>query len=249
MALGCKTSSHSTLASGSNDHTGGYCSSRKISNTSAHVCQELNYSAPADVQQAFKDLFKSPDFVKLAKKDYAEYKKDLGDFAVANGRPTEVEAVAIRVYSSRVFKAVNSALRSDDPIAIDEYLPLVNTLISGLRGMPRYSGKVFRGANFEDKNALEQEIQKLEDSRKSGDPYQEHAFTSTTRGDPEASGFAGNMNYVIDSKTGVDISAFSRAPFEEEVLIAPGAFFRVTNIEKSGIGENTVYSATLEEIE
>ena len=62
----------------------------------------------------------------------------------------------------------------------------------------------------------------------------EYTFTSTSFGD----GFSGDHKFLIQTKTGVNVSSISQYTGEKEVLIPAGAQFKVTERQQSG---STVY--------
>jgi|GEM_PF-2525548 len=130
---------------------------------------------------------------------------------------TDEEYLALRGYTSNLYREVNPALRQGTP---GEWQPISDAASSGLQKMSANGyaneGTVVRRANFTD----EQIHQLFPDEG----VHTDKAFVSTsTSAKP---GF-GNAQIDIQSKKGVDVSSLSEYRGEEEVLFKPGTSFKV----------------------
>ncbi|MFP2956881.1 ADP-ribosyltransferase domain-containing protein [Myxococcus sp. 1LA] len=147
--------------------------------------------------------------------------------------------VSIYKYTQEKFKPYNGQVLF--PLAKNGAGPTSQALRNNLDGiavtraalneLPKFTGTVYRG-----------------DSKKYYDAYTKDAiitrdaFTSTAK-NPGAS-FEGDAILEIRTKTGRDIQGASLKPGEEEVLIPPGATFKVLDRDDTG----TTLRLTLEEI-
>ncbi|MFE2995137.1 toxin glutamine deamidase domain-containing protein [Nocardia sp. NPDC059246] len=117
-----------------------------------------------------------------------------------------------------VFSDLNHRLRNElelDP----EQQRLIAEMTSGREKLPTYNGTVWRGTHL-----TPEQIARYIPGAKLTEP----AFTSTSR-DPRRI-FASNVEFVIHSETGRDISGLSARPGEKEVLFAPGTVFEVRGV-------------------
>ena len=114
---------------------------------------------------------------------------------------------------------VNKALRGSSPMREFEssYERLLNRALSKL---PDYQGKVFRRVDLKP-----QLIAKY----KPGQQITEKAFSSTSfvRSDD----FDGNVEFIINSRTGKNIRDISELDLEDEVLLRSNTAFKVLNVE------------------
>ncbi|AEI64621.1 ADP-ribosyltransferase domain-containing protein [Corallococcus macrosporus] len=147
--------------------------------------------------------------------------------------------VSLYKYTQEKFKPYNGQVLF--PLAKNGAGPTSQALRNNLDGiavtraalneLPKFTGTVYRG-----------------DSRKYYDAYTQDAiitrdaFTSTAK-NPGAS-FEGDAILEIRTRTGRDIQGASLKPGEEEVLIPPGATFKVLDRDDTG----TTLRLTLEEI-
>ncbi|MGE4210466.1 MAG: ADP-ribosyltransferase domain-containing protein [Oligoflexales bacterium] len=152
---------------------------------------------------------------------------------------TVEEMTAIVAYVSTLFGDVNMVLRNQMPIG--NYQPVIDTIVSGLRKLPRSKGKVYRGMGYNEQNA-----QAYAEAFSNGEPIQELAFTSTSN--DKNSSFNSVYNLEIESRTGADLSSSINA-VEKEVLFAPGTWFRVINIRDSLRGPSQPDPKTMEMVE
>jgi uncharacterized Zn-binding protein involved in type VI secretion len=130
---------------------------------------------------------------------------------------TDEEYLALRGYTSSLYKDINPALRQGTP---GEWQPMSDAASSGLQKMSANGyaneGAVVRRANFTD----EQVHQLFPENGL----HTDKAFVSTSTSTKP--GF-GNSQINIQSKKGVDVSSLSEYRGEEEVLFKPGTSFKV----------------------
>ena len=81
----------------------------------------------------------------------------------------------------------------------------------------------------------EQELEELFERYESGKIVTEHAFTSTSRGGVAPKYRKRNVEFVIFSNSGRDISGISVQSEEWEVLIPAGARFKVTYVKREDL--------------
>ena len=114
-------------------------------------------------------------------------------------------------------------------------------IINALDKLPKFSWEVSRGINLSNKE-LSQYIQDLQ----VWDSYQDSAFLSTTKWSQVSKSFEWDVEFHIQSKTGVDISNLSiYSSREKEILFKPNTVFRITKKEI----KNNKYFIDMEEIE
>jgi len=129
------------------------------------------------------------------------------------------DLASVVAYSGNGYGKTNQQLRSG---AMDESTwHHTLRLNNALDQLPPYHGEVRRGTQLDFG-----ELSKY----KKGMIIEERAFTSASKG----SGWSGNARYIIQSKSGRDITKFSTHPSENEVLFKSGTRFRVTGVETSG---------------
>ncbi|WP_255208368.1 MULTISPECIES: ADP-ribosyltransferase domain-containing protein [unclassified Myxococcus] len=167
-----------------------------------------------------------------------DYPKTATSVANINGLSDEGK-VSIYKYTQEKFKPYNGQVLF--PLARNGAGPTTQALRNNLDGiavtraalneLPKFQGTVFRG-----------------DSKKYYDAYTKDAvitrdaFTSTAK-NPDAK-FDGDAILEIRTKTGRDIQGASLKPGEEEVLIPPGATFKVLDRDDTG----SILRLTLEEL-
>lgn len=150
-----------------------------------------------------------------------------------------------------VYRAVNAALRfaagaTEEQAAllnakVTEFSPYIATLVSGLNFLKRqesFEGVVYRGLKLH-----ATEIEKYRELQISGGIYCSPAFMSTTLDKDAAQCFEEtspfNVGLVADLLSGVSVSPLSQAESEEEILVAPNAKFRVTNVQSQSFSSST----------
>jgi len=87
-------------------------------------------------------------------------------------------------------------------------------------------GTVFRGAKLP--SSMVEDLQP-------GATFCDPAFLSTSTERTSAFG-GGGVLFVIESKSGVDVSKVSKNKKEAEVLFRPSTMFKITAVEKVGVG-------------
>ncbi len=141
------------------------------------------------------------------------------------------DLIALRGYTSDDYRDLNTALRTKKPedlARLDSYL---KTAASGLNQLPPYQGQVYRGTTLSDEVLAKY---------KAGEVVTEDAFTSTSAS--SQSQFPGNVNFVIQSTKGRDISFLSELPHEKEILFGPGTKFKVLRVDKDPTtGKSIIY--------
>ncbi len=124
-----------------------------------------------------------------------------------------IEAAALLNYTNIGYQLLNLALRKGGEEA-KAAQPVVEVLNSALKKLRRYQGVVKRGTSVPNEQLAVFEVGKM---------ISFPAYTSTSL----TSGFSGNLKFVIHSKTGRFIGVHSGIQSENEVLIPPGAKFKV----------------------
>lgn len=143
----------------------------------------------------------------------------------ARRKLTDEESVALNAYTRDDstadrpwgYRAINSALRSNDRETLRAALPFARTIDDALAKFPDHKGVVRRGFRLR-KEELADVAHWTE-----GAQIRLHAFTSTSK--KEA--FEGNVQMTIRSKSGKVISPLSASPGEQEVLMRRGLEYRV----------------------
>jgi hypothetical protein len=139
---------------------------------------------------------------------------------------------ALADYTGNGFRDLNDALRRD---ALDaSQLARVEAINNALDKLPPYEGPVVRGTN------LPEEVL---DRYQPGQVITEDAFLSTTTNVAVARSpaFDGNVEFIIMSSTGRDVSPFSLVPHEQEVLFRSGtSFYVVSKVVDSLTGKTII---------
>ncbi|MBC7658495.1 MAG: hypothetical protein H7249_02175 [Chitinophagaceae bacterium] len=143
------------------------------------------------------------------------------------GSLTKEEAVALRLYTSSAYSAINTRLRSNRVSQIKDIVNIIKAAASGLNKIPSESCVARRGLDLP--AAIVEKIIKVK-------RFEELAFMSTTKENSVPAGFKNNLTFVITSKNCHDISFLSEHANEKEVLFPPGSDFIVTKsfIKKVG---------------
>ena len=129
---------------------------------------------------------------------------------------TDNGAYAVHSYtSSEVFDVINGALRTGQDL--DAIMPKVRALVSGLNEMPPYQGETVRRVNESGEAAA------LIASRYSvGQVMVESQFLSSSRADLDGPKWPGQVEMIIEGKTGRYIEGLASNKAEHEVLYKPG---------------------------
>ncbi|MFE2728582.1 ADP-ribosyltransferase [Kitasatospora sp. NPDC059327] len=116
------------------------------------------------------------------------------------------QAVAVCIYTTSYYKAINAVLRTG-PTGPDwrRMFPLVEAIDSGLWNMNAHTGNSLRGENMSDDRIKQHVV---------GHQITNAAYTSASTDQP----FGGNAQTTIDGKTGVEIWNYSLFREEDEVL-------------------------------
>ena len=139
------------------------------------------------------------------------------------------EVVAIHDYTQRGYKVINSALRTQDESKLHERTATIHAMVTGLEKLPqRSSGVANRAANLsmDVVNGYHQHCL-------AADVFAEPTFISSTYDSLDNAvfkPFTGNVEFVIQGKSGKVIDKISYHPDESEVLFPPGHFFKVKSI-------------------
>ncbi|WP_020416207.1 toxin glutamine deamidase domain-containing protein [Amycolatopsis sp. ATCC 39116] len=138
------------------------------------------------------------------------------DLDAALRHMTDNGAYAVHSYtSSAVFDVINDALRTGRNL--DEVMPMVRALVSGLNEMPRYEGETVRRVNVRGEAAA------IVASRYEVDAVVvESQFLSSSRSDMGAAMWPGDVEMIIEGKTGRYIESLASNKAEHEVLYKPG---------------------------
>jgi hypothetical protein len=114
---------------------------------------------------------------------------------------------ALHDYTGPGYGEMNTSLRGWGPLPDTELAERVEAVSAALAKLPKHEGIVYRGAFLDDAKIA---------VYRPGEIVTERAFTSTSV--ERAKRFPGNVEFVIRSRTGRDITAYSRAAHETEVL-------------------------------
>jgi hypothetical protein len=68
------------------------------------------------------------------------------------------------------------------------------------------------------------------DGLKAGATFTDAGFFSTSYG----TGFPGDLQFIVESKTGINVTPYSRHKCEQEILFLPGTMFRITEVVRKG---------------
>ncbi len=134
----------------------------------------------------------------------------------ANYKLGQRDLAAIADYTGSGYREINRSLRSGSKAERAIVQDRVDDLSKALKKLPIHKGPVYRGTSLSE----EQLARYLPGQR-----VVEPGFTSSSA-DPSAA-FPGNTDFIIDSRTGRDVSSFSQVPDEAEVLFDAGTKFDV----------------------
>ncbi|MGE0173429.1 MAG: ADP-ribosyltransferase domain-containing protein [Oligoflexales bacterium] len=222
LPLGCKQRTHD--------------SSRPFNSEASNAC--LAETDPAGCGISFPQDFKAseemyPTFRNKWEDDIEDMKAWEPERIAAGAEHglTEEEVTAIFLYTTKLYKEINTELRAN--ALSEQNKPLVYLAASGLRKLPRVLSKVFRGTHLEP-DVKEKYVRALKNSL----PVQELGFVSTTEDQTYlAEHFTLNAQYFIESATGASVVDFSQFPEEKEVLFAPGSWFQVIEVKDTTFKE------------
>ncbi|MBB5939012.1 ADP-ribosyltransferase domain-containing protein [Streptomyces zagrosensis] len=135
------------------------------------------------------------------------------------------QALAVCIYTTDYYKAINSVLYKKKPTDPEyrEMLPLIEAIDSGLWNMKRYPGKTYRGDKMSSERLGKHQV---------GAKIANRAYTSTSRLRSVAEKFAKNAFLDIDGRTGVEVWDYSVFPAEEEVLFQRDFTYQVATREE-----------------
>ncbi|MGE0174680.1 MAG: ADP-ribosyltransferase domain-containing protein [Oligoflexales bacterium] len=131
------------------------------------------------------------------------------------------EVTAINMYTSAWYRDVNNALKSK----VNKFSDFVSVTVSGMRKLERFKGTVYRAATHRPET-----IEKYLTAFKNKEAIQELGFLSTTYDKKQM--FPGNMEFIIESVSGVKVEKLALKRTEKEVLFAPGTWFEILDIEQ-----------------
>ncbi len=157
---------------------------------------------------------------------YKTMKNDLVNVKMI-GRVKLDEAIALRLYSSSAYSALNNSLRAKDPSALPQYANTIKAASSGLAHIPEEPCTVTRGVQ----DLSDIAIQVL----KNGQRYKEAGFTSTSY---DGEDFGGKIRFTIKSDQCRKIDWLADVSSEKEVLFPPGSEFIVDKAQLVETVEN-----------
>ncbi|CAF1131265.1 unnamed protein product [Didymodactylos carnosus] len=148
--------------------------------------------------------------------------------AVQNKDGKEIYKCCIRLYTKECFlyKIINQAMIEADITKLDTLAPFCYLLFrSWLQDIKPYKAETYRGGNLNPD--MVKYYQKSTGRKKCW-----YGFTSTSKNREKAESF-GNSLFIIDMSDaiGIDISACSDFPNEEEVLLPPGTTFKIKQVQ------------------
>ncbi|MFF0500924.1 ADP-ribosyltransferase [Nocardia aobensis] len=138
-----------------------------------------------------------------------------------HNEPTADQRRALHAYTdpdAGLYTDLNNRLRDNSELDPTQH-QLAQDISAGLGNLPAHAGTVWRGTSLSPEE-LARYIP--------GETVTEAAFTSTSR-DPRRI-FTGNVEFVIHSSTGRDISGLSARPGEREVLFDRNTTFEVRGV-------------------
>ena len=150
---------------------------------------------------------------------------------------TSNEEAWLNGYTGDDFLKINKGLNSGN---IDRIKGNVKGIDSALKKFPDYKGQVNRTVNLNSQKDLDSFLS----SYSKNGPVRYDQYLSTSSGDLYGGDIGGKfrVNMDIKSKTGKDISNFSRNKTENEVLFGRGSQFKVTevNVGSGKYGETNI---------
>eukprot|EP00300_Choanocystis_sp_HF-7_P036485 c52336_g1_i1.p1 GENE.c52336_g1_i1~~c52336_g1_i1.p1 ORF type:complete len:551 (+),score=82.19 c52336_g1_i1:1-1653(+) len=151
------------------------------------------------------------------------------------------EAASIFFYTANecpAFSKMNAALRNEDSNGLRPFFPYLRLLIEALSKLPRHTGSLNRGINFQSNLELVHKLKaQFEGIRERNENLTWWSFTSTTTNmgmlhRPAYLGSTGHRILFSMSNVSVafNITKYSFFPGEEEVILAPGHRFTVEGV-------------------
>ena len=172
-------------------------------------------------------------------------KQKFNDLTIPKQRKIKLSAdekASINYYTGDGFRDINKNLNSGNFSRVEG---LTNHIDKGLNKLPGYKGNVTRTVTFNSKKELDVFLK----SHKVNSPVRYDQYLSTSNTGTYGGDIAGpdRVKISINSKTGKDISGFSRNKTEGEVLFGRGSQFKVNEV-KVGAGKYGETFITMEEI-
>ncbi|MCX4093051.1 toxin glutamine deamidase domain-containing protein [Nocardia sp. alder85J] len=130
-------------------------------------------------------------------------------------------AVIRRNQDMNLNQAVNGATRDGDGALLDKHDIEIRALINAYNKLPDHQGRVLRSLYIDDPVKLSNFL----DEYRQGNTVPDRGFASA---DKESSMVGGNIELIIDSHSGKDISWAST--WQDEVVFPPGTEFRVRSV-------------------
>ncbi|MFE7190327.1 ADP-ribosyltransferase [Kitasatospora sp. NPDC057541] len=130
------------------------------------------------------------------------------------------QAVAVSIYTTNYYKAINSVLYKKKPTDPEyrQLLPLFEAIDSGLWNLKLHTGTTYRGDNMKADRLAKHQV---------GAKILNTSYTSTSTDRKVAQGFATNALLDIDGRTGAEVWDYSEFPNEEEVLFPRDLTYQV----------------------
>jgi len=206
----------------------------------------------SEQQKEFKRVKRNLTGFDKTVEGYEETSQKLKDDGLQDP-PSAIELGALEIYSDGNYSTINPVLRGDKLSGFMRFLgkfgigPQVSMAgvtklaSSGLNKLPDYKDKnVYRQISLSGEQIAQYEPGKV---------ITEHAFTSTSKTREGAASRMGNTEFVIRSKKGKDVEAFSRHPEEKEVLFTPGTQFKVLDQQVKNVDGKDMTLIFMEEVE
>jgi hypothetical protein len=152
---------------------------------------------------------------------------------------TEAEQVALHLWTRDTgkeawFRQINQALRDGDADALKRLQPLIEAMRNGLGKLPPFVGVVYRGIK---ERGFQGDFAQWAERLQPKEIIEDLGFAGSSV-DLEQK-LRGRVKWIIQSKTGKDISALSHKPEQTEVLFGAGSKFIIdrVNIKQNGVIE------------
>ncbi len=152
---------------------------------------------------------------------------------------TEAEQVALHLWTRDTgkdawFRQINQALRSGSADDLKRLQPLIEAMRAGLDKLPLFEGTIYRGVK---ERGFQGDFSKWVESLQRDATIQEPGFAGASKDQEQK--LRGRVKWVIQCKTGKDISALSNKPEQTEVLLDTGSRFWIEErvIKQNGVIE------------
>ncbi len=188
----------------------------------SNLGKQCKFDSAAEYE-AYKKTVSDPD---LLMSDEA-FKANIQQVGLSSGDPSALayetkdlcfmnfkEYTALRLYTGSLYMMLNNALRNHNKAQVQQYRIVTKFLMSALNKLKNFVGYVKRGSTLPADQLAQHQV---------GTQIVYTGFTSTS----VASGFGGNVRYVIYSRSCKYIAPFSYFQQEEEVLCLPGIRFQI----------------------